>query len=409
MTQVIKEINIEKLVLWTENPRDPIDKNAKDQDIAERAWIDKNEKWNLIKLAKEMKSHYDFSELPTIVYHDSIPIVYDGNRRMILAKIKHNCVNLEGADEIELPDIPIKIPCNVCTEDIAILNVYRKHGDSGSWSPLDRDIFLVKFMNEPKSTFLKLEETTGMISSNPHLNKGFVKNEIFNNDRLEELGFTFEDDLFLSKHTNKESKSIFENISKQVALKNISTRRNRGKVIEVLDKENRSIVENNKNKDSSFVNLIIDNLYKEEKKRKASRTKIKSAEIFNGDLYLKQCRVSDLYRDIVDLYGYYLENKSKLSQYFPSLIRMSMRLLCETAARDLGKTIDEYLKSNFKIAKKKLSQDEKTTLSTQNVKEITIIQLLHIGAHNFTAANNIEQTVAISMILGPILEITHGN
>jgi hypothetical protein len=205
------------LALWTENPRDPIDVNATDQDIADKAWKDEHEKWNLLKLAKDMLSHYDLSELPTVVYHGDKPVIYDGNRRMILAKLKHDCVKLDGFDKSKLPSIPRKIPCNVCSKDIAVQNVFRKHGDSGSWSPLDRDLFIHKFMGEAKSVFLKLDEATGLISSNPHLNQGFVKKEIFTNEKLKELGFNFDDHDFKSKYNEQESISILTDISRKVA------------------------------------------------------------------------------------------------------------------------------------------------------------------------------------------------
>lgn len=108
MDQYIKEISIEELVLWTENPRDPIDRNAKDQDIVDKALDDKYSKWTLNKLAKEMGPYYDFSELPTVVYHQNKPIVYDGNRRVILGKIKHGFVSVSGENKIQLPDFPKK-------------------------------------------------------------------------------------------------------------------------------------------------------------------------------------------------------------------------------------------------------------------------------------------------------------
>lgn len=409
MGQKIQTIDIADLVLWTENPRDPVDPKAKDQDIANRAWADEHEKWNLLKLEKEMKTHYDLSELPTVVMHGTKPVVYDGNRRMILAKLKHDCVTLEGFDKDKLPAIPKKIPCNVCSEDIAIENVFRKHGDSGSWSPLDRDLFTSKFMNEDKSTFLKLDEATGIITANPHLNKVYVKNEIFTSEKLKELGFEFDDDEFLSKHSKTDSDSILKDISYKIAKKNITTRNNRGKVIEILDKKNRDIIDNNNGNSFKKINLSVGNAQPTQpSKRQAARTKKKHAELFNGILYLKAGQVSDLYRDIVDLYTYYQLNKDRFSQYFPSLIRMSMRLLSEAAASDLKKSLDDFIKSNFKAAKAKLDIDSKTTLSTQNVSEGTIIQLLHIGAHNYQAANNIDQTVAVSIILGEILNITHG-
>jgi hypothetical protein len=119
--------------------------------------------------------------------------------------------------------------------------------------------------------------------------------------------------------------------------------------------------------------------------------------------------VSNLYRDIVDLYQFYIEKKHELSQTFPSLIRMSLRLLCETAAKeDNNKKLDNYLKGNFAKAKETLNQDIKTTLATQNVNEDSIVQLLHTGAHNYKSSNNVEQTIALSIIIGSIITITHG-
>lgn len=39
MKQEIKYIPIKDLVLWTENPRDPISPNASDQDVVNRALL----------------------------------------------------------------------------------------------------------------------------------------------------------------------------------------------------------------------------------------------------------------------------------------------------------------------------------------------------------------------------------
>ncbi|MFN8250270.1 MAG: hypothetical protein U0V75_00205 [Ferruginibacter sp.] len=408
MSQKIQHFDISELVLWTENPRDPIDRNAKDQDIANKAWKDEHEKWNLLKLVREMRSHYDLSELPTVVMSGTKPIVYDGNRRMILAKLKHGHVKLKDFDLTKLPDIPTRIPCNVCSLDIAVQNVFRKHGDSGSWSPLDRDLFLHKFMKEPKSAFLQLDDSTKLISSNPHLNKVFVKNEIFTTEKLKELGFELGDDKLLSKHSKEETESILLDISKKVAAKKITTRENRGMVVDVLDKRNRDFISNNNENTFKKISVRISPEKKETQKKQSARTKHKAPELFNGILYLKSGQVSDFYRDIVDLYTFYCQNQQRLSQYFPSLIRMSMRLLCEAAAADHKQDMSTYLKTNFKQAKSTLSSDAKTTLNTQNVSEGTIIPLLHIGAHNYRAGNNIGQTVAVSIILGGILQITHG-
>lgn len=406
MSQKIEEIQIEDLVLWTENPRDPIDKNSSDQDVADKAWKDGDDEWNLMKLTKEMQELYDFSELPTVVYYGEKPVVYDGNRRMILAKLKHDLVKLSGFDKTKLPHIPKMIPCNVCDENIAIKNIFRKHGNSGSWSPLNRDIFINKHMGEPKSTFLKIDETTGIITNNPHLDQGFVKKEILTGEKLKEMGFEFNQDNLESKHSEAEAKSILDDISSKVASKAITTRKNRGKIIDVLDKSSKNLIEANKKKPLSKIQVKITGTTP--KKKRVPRTKKKEPEIFNGKLYLKSGQVSDLYRDIVDLYGFYQHKKDTLSQYFPSLVRMALRLLCETAADKNSSEFDNYLKNNFKNAKKNLDKDAKTTLSTQNVSENTIIQLLHVGAHNYKASNNLDQTIAVSIIVGEILKITHG-
>ena len=249
MSQKVEYIDFDKLVLWSENPGDPIDPGAKDQDVVDRALGGQSAKWSIDKLASEMGDYYDFSELPTVVYHNRKPIVYDGNRRIILGKLKHNCVTFDGYDVTRIPDFPKAIPCNVCTEEIALKNVLRKHGDSGSWKPLERDIFLNKFMKEPKSTFLKLEETTGLITSNGHLNQGFVKNEIFRDDILKEMGFEIKGNKLCSVYSDNQARSILSDLAQKIEDKKITTRLNRGKVIEVLEKKSQQLIDRNKDND----------------------------------------------------------------------------------------------------------------------------------------------------------------
>jgi len=446
MNQEVKHIKIQDLVLWTENPRDPIDKNATDQSIIDRA-LETSSKWNLTKLAKEMGDYYDLSELPTVVFHDKKPIVYDGNRRIILGKIKHKLVNIpDKFRKIRIPDFPLEIPCNVCTKEIALKNVLRKHGDSGSWDPLERDIFLHKFMKEKKSAFLVLEDNTGIISKNPHLNQVFVRNEIFNNENLKALGFSIQGESLNSIHSDEESHQVLSDISRKISDKEITTRKRRGQVTQVLEPSIQKLIERNKDSNPRPIILKNDNSKSrvesnDEKlenrvdskirpeinseklgnnehnsggldsktSRQSRRTTKKEPELFGGKLYLRAGGTSDLYRDIVDLYSFYTDRKDKLSSTFPSLIRMSLRLLCETAAKEKAYSgIDTYLKKNYAEAKKNLDKDMKTTLSNHSVDEAKIVQLLHTGAHNYKASNNIAQTIALSIIIGGILTITHG-
>ena len=358
MEQEVKYISIEQLVLWTENPRDPINKNATDKAVIDRAVKDPNGKWSLTKLAKEMGDYYDLSELPTVVYHGNEPVVYDGNRRIILGKIKHGFVSLDSKIDEEIPVFPIEIPCNVCSEEIALKNVYRKHSESGSWSPLERDIFLHKFMKKEKTPFLVLEDSTGLISKNPHLNKRFVKDEIFKEEVLKSIGFSTESGELRSVHNEKEGSSILSDISKKIKDKEITTRKNRGKVLEVLEPSSQMLIDENKS-NPSFTSFskkkdqpkgTASTKATTEKKRQTKRTFAKEPELFGGKLYLQLGEVSNLYRDIVDLNKFYIDNKDHLSQTFHSLIRMSLRLLCETAATEKNKSLESYMKDNLDLA-----------------------------------------------------------
>lgn len=406
MDQEVIKIDIAKLVLWTENPRDPIDPSANDQDVIDNALDDKRSQWTLPKLAKEMGEYYDFSELPTVVYKDGKPVVYDGNRRMILAKLKHKLVKVDH--DINLPDIPKKIPCNVCSEPIAFQNIYRKHADSGSWSPLDRDIFVHKFLKRDQTILLKLEENTNIITAKPFLNIGFVKKEVFTLEKLKNLGFDFNENKMVSRHSTSDSKKILNNLSEKVYEKEITTRKNRGKVYEVLDEDIKKIIQNNSKNELKDIDLNFPRKKHVKKRRKTQRSRKPSSNIFGGDLILKSGPVGNVYIDIVDLYTFYVNNKRKLSDSFPSLIRMSLRLLCETTCNDLDINFNTLIQNYFTKAKKALNQDQQTTLSSQNVRKENFIQLLQIGAHPYEASKNIEQTIAMSLIIGNILTLTHG-
>ncbi|MHB8847033.1 MAG: hypothetical protein ACYC43_01170 [Burkholderiales bacterium] len=410
MEQEVKTLKLEDLVLWTENPRDSIDEKATDQDIVDRALEDERSKWSLPKLAKEMGRHYDYSELPTVVFHGKKPVVYDGNRRVILGKIKHGLVTVNEFDTASIPSFPNEIPCNVCSKDIALQNVYRKHADTGSWLPLERDVFLHKHMNQEKTPFLIMEESTGLISANPHLNQRFVKEEIFREDILAKLGISFAGERILSKHSPAETQVILDDISKKIKEKEISTRKNRGDVLSVLDPSSQQIIGEHRRHTPREVDLNAKNavVVGTTKQKQSKRIRTKTTEIFGGPLYLSSGGVSNLYRDIVDLHVFYSKEKNSLSEVFPCLIRMALRLLCEAAAKDCKQDMDKYIQPRFQKAKNALDQDAKTTLSNNNVTEKSIIQLLHTGAHNYTASANMDQTLAVSIIVGAILTASHG-
>lgn len=410
MSQEVRMLEVKDLVLWTENPRDPIASDCKDQEIVDRAVLDRGRKWGLSKLAKEMGDFYDFSEIPTVVMKDGVPIVYDGNRRVVLAKISLGYVSAGVLGNTALPDVPHKIPCNVCSEQTALKSIYRKHSESGSWDPLERDIFANKYLNKPKTAFLLLEEATGMISDNAHLNQRFVRDEIFNEESLKRLGFAVVDGAIHARYSQDKAISILNDLSEKVKDKVITTRKRRGEVVEVLAPSSQKLLDECKS--NELKKLSINSGMSKPKidapPRQSRRTKPIGQYIFGGKLYLELGEVSDLYRDIWDLYNFYLDNQRKLSRTFPSMIRMSLRLLCESAANDKGEKMDRYLKQRFASAKETLDQDEKTTISNQNISENTIVQLLHTGAHNYSASSNMDQTLALSLIVGRIVTVSHG-
>lgn len=422
MNQEIKYIPIKDLVLWTENPRDPISATASNQDVVTRALSNTDGTWDVDKLAKNMGEFYDFSELPIVVYENDRPIVYDGNRRIILGKIFHHLV--QTPIEIEnLPTFPDDIPCNVCSKEVALQSVLRKHGESGSWKPLERDYFINKYNLGEKSDFLIIEETTGIISENSILNQGFVKKEVLNPSNLAKLGIKIEAGSLVTQHSKTELRAIFDDIINQISNKKITTRNSRGKSFDVLTQETKDIIENNRDKDYSLAphiakaksdlestsrsNLSKNNSASQAIIRKTKRISEPEIPFFGKDLYLKKGNVNNLYRDILDLHRFY--KSQKLTKSFSSILRMSLRLLCETAnSSHKSSDIKPYVTKYFDEAKKQLDQNLKTLLASQNVTKDSITQLLQTGAHGYRSSQNYDQTLAISVILGAMLTLSHG-
>lgn len=130
-------------------------------------------------------------------------------------------------------------------------------------------------------------------------------------------------------------------------------------------------------------------------------------QVFGGKLSLKPGHVNNLYRDVESLHDFYQAEKSRLSADFIVIFRMSLRLLAETAAKELKKELKDYLTDEFDLAKKALDQNAKTTLSNQSVSKDSIIKLFQTGAHDYHNSKNEEQALALSIILGAILTITH--
>ena len=276
-------------------------------------------------------------------------------------------------------------------------------------------------MHGEKSTFLKFDEATnGFISKNPIMNQGFVKNEVLSESILSEMGIKLQNGILMTRHSDEEVNILLNDLLEKIRNKTISTRSEyRGKPIGLLDKRTQDIITSNSDKEyHSYTSPIVptpensdlpSNNQNETRRRKTRISKGKRQVFFGEKLYLKSGDVNNLYSDLISLYEYVENNENSYSPNIYSIFRMGLRLLCETAAKDMGFTdIKDYIDKYFQTAKKTLDQDVSTFLSCLNVKQNSLPQLLHVGAHTYSTAGFKEQAIGISIILGAMLKISHG-
>lgn len=405
--QDIKDIALKDLHLWTENPRDPIGTGT-NQKVADRAISpDGRSKWNIHKLRASMEKQeqkiYHNNEIPTVARKNGKLVIYDGNRRVLIGMLINGIVRAEGWKNPPNFTFPNKIPCNVCDTKTALAIVDRMHADNGTWKPLERDIFKRNHMEENPSDFLVLENATKIISAHSHLNVGFVKKEILNTTNLHEMGFSTNNGKFKHRYNkDTEAMEVLEKISEAVRDKKITTRKRRGEIINVL-KEDVKIKAILSSMESNRKYRLYGGAKATEPRRKP---KIKEHKLFGGNLNLQKSEdVLEIFEDIKELYKHF---RGK-SYYFPwAFIRVGLRLLCESAAKSRrGKMpMDAMVQKHFEGAKNQLSKDEKHTLNDQDISSAqALIKLLQSGAHDYTATNNRHKAVAMSIIVGKIVEI----
>ena len=438
--QKVKELSISRLVLWSENPRDPLPdrKIGRENDrIIRRAIEDVDKSWKLLSLLKTMGEMYDSSDLPIVVMKDGHPIVYDGNRRVILAMIKHNEKYLKllpssARRKLEGFDVDKKLYCDVCTEATALKLIIRKHADSGSWKPIQQGLFRMRYMGESPSILLQINSLTdGAIEKSKMLNQRFVEEEVFTRSHLESLGISIEGDSIMSAYTKDELVSILRDIFKLIEKGDISTRKRPalGKLPSSLSERSQALCSSKKDQPRVYTEKYvpiepapIEGGAREEKtvpKKRTPRSKMYETPLFGGPLTLKDSPVNNLYIEVAALDKLITKNVGKgLTEDAYVVIRMALRLLCETAWKDLKKEgLEQYLKDYFKSAKAKLSKGEKT-LSSKNLSEEDpkslethkqLLSLLNDSAHTYDeSTRNYKQTVAMSVMVGAILSCSHG-
>lgn len=412
MSQKIKKISLYDLVLWTENPRDLI-RVESNQEIADRAISDDGRsRWSIRNLCKSMQSQvqkqYYLNELPTVCYHGNRPIVYDGNRHVLIGMLMHKLVTIPDLKWGDLGgfEFPSELECNVCDKDTALGIVDRMHADNGTWEPLERDIFKNQHMKKGKSAFLLLNEATEIISTHPHLNKRFVRDEILTSDNLRKLGFDIDTNKGSLKHhynTDEEAIKVLTEVSRIIKDKEVTTRKNRGEIVKAVW-ENKDLKHPAKSRKTRLLKKKVAKL--------TPRKSPKKHKLFGEDLTLPAGEVNNIYRDICSFYKH-VKNKDSYS-YPMMFVRVGMRILCETVAKNnagkrglVGKvTINPWIEKYFGDAKQQLSTDEKNMLKVQAVSStVKLKKLLRSGAHSYTSSENEDQTIAMSLILGKMLTL----
>ena len=408
--QRIEKIPIGKLFLWSENPREPFaDSQISNLAIVKHALDDEKRKWDLPTLAEKMGGYYDYSELPIVVWREDRPTVYDGNRRVILGMLQKCFVRQLPSVSFTLPNFPDELPCCVCSHDVAVKSVWRKHAFNGSWDQLERDIFQCKFMHEKPSVFKMFDDATGgLIARTPKLNQGFVKKEVLTESNLKSVGIVVSPTGMKSQHSLENTEKILNALVSVVGDTLITRGENRGDLKKAIAPRVGDVLDSDKNR--PYLNVSPFLMTTETPSRKKARRTARvhnehTFELFGGALSLCAGTVNNMYRDICSLDEYYHKNQEKLSPTFHALIRMSLRLLCEAMSGAVNtRDLCDFVRANYEVAKKQLSQEAKTFLRAKTVDEKNFPQLLQTAGHNYTGMADYQQTVAMSLIIGKMLE-----
>lgn len=437
-------VDVEKLELDLQNPRLP--KHVRDQNDITQVRNYLLDKEDILRIARNIANNgYHRSAVAIVCKENGRTIVLDGNRRLAacqlllkpeLAPNARDKKELEELNKItskqELKNVKITIaPSRKEAEkeiwDIHVnqllkpwqvlqkLRMYRNLIDSGEY---DIDSASVEYGVAPALFKKELEKLFFYEQILEHIRTDKDEEELLKSgfNKIDRLILSTNGKKLLDYSTNNKGDITFTNrVESDKKLKLLVPYITDSQKVPAQATQE-WLVENVFSKiDSSF---SVGKKSTEEKKmddepnalpaqRKTAREKNKTQTLFGQDLVLKKGDTNNIYMDILDLYDFYSKNTNKLSKNFPALIRMSLRLLVESAVPKT-KGIADYVNANFENAKKLLTQDQKTTLANNSISSAkSLIQLLQSGAHNYANSANFEQTVGMSLIIGAMLNITH--
>lgn len=438
-------VDVEKLELDLQNPRLP--KHVRDQNDITQIRNYLLDKEDVLRIARSIANNGYHRSAVAIVYRENGKlVVLDGNRRLVacqlllkpeLATNARDKKELEGLNKItnkqELKKIKIAIAPSRKEAEKEIWDIHVNQLLK-SWQILQKLRMYRNLIDSGEYDINSASSEYGVISTQfkKELEKLFFYEQI-----LEQIRTDKDEEELLKSGFNKIDRLILSTNGKK--LLNYSTNdkgditfANRGESDKKLRQLIPYITDPQKVSAQATQEWLVENVFSKidpsfsgnktnaEKqtepdepspKRKTAREKNKTQALFGQNLVLKKGDTNNIYQDVLDLYNFYVKDNQKseprLSKNFPALIRMALRLLVESAVAKT-KDIADYVNTNFDNAKKQLTQNQKTTLSNNSISSAkSLIQLLQSGAHNYTNSANFEQTVAMSIIIGAMLNITH--
>lgn len=424
-----QKISFDKLKLWSENPREPLEGDFSNNEIISLAIIDKNNKFKIQSLIDEFGEYVDFGKMPTVVKTlDNRYLVMDGNRRLIyILALQNKDLRKELFDNHDIPFDISQIEemtetwCNVCSMETAIEIVYKNHAHNGSWNQLERDYFMTNYKGQEKSIYIHLEEQAGLIAADKSMNQVFVKEEILTANNLKKLGFEFDSTQgFTSNYNTDVANKIMKAVVDSVKHKHIDTRKNRGKLLETIKEHYPDTSKLIKNFDSKKPINVLQKFFiskdiPDDAKKRRSKKATGSDKLFGKNLILAEGSVNNAYLGLDRIYEKF---KSDDATYL--FIGAGLRVLLELAGRAHyakegdGVSDSDSIAGRFLADAKKAGIDiPKPTLTYLAIvdnwiqsKGSNYTAILHKFAHGQLPTGKVE-ILESSYVVGAILEHYH--
>ncbi|MDR2440381.1 MAG: hypothetical protein LBE12_13555 [Planctomycetaceae bacterium] len=446
-TFVNTKIAIKDILLWNENARFP-DKYFDENQQKLIDYMVLNKDFRIKKFAKEVVNDFGLPQVEKIVvYFDGKSyIVREGNRRLATYKLLAN-PNLAGREkdffrklsENIVIDDEYMLECLVCKkEEDCERIITRKHlkkNNEVSWQDTERARHKIRTQIGKRTDYLKNTISTIVRKldipedgKEKVLGRGFVTifwRFFIGNIPARYFKFKFDNknELLIAdaKFIGKLKVILWDVINKNVDSRSHNKNKDIEKYLAEINDEKIANISNEFERIANITNgkRLTDvgenkTIFSTETPlisvRKTAITKEVTFRPFGDEkLVLKTGNVNNIYSDFNRLYTYYEANKGNISASFPAIFRLMLRLLVEAASGNSTRDFSKYVKTNFAEAKNSLTPDERNTLSSKSCDDSTkLIQLLKAGGHNYKDSNDLNQTLAMSLIIGQMIKRTDG-